>query len=328
MSLPPQTTLDFDRARFKAFLNEVAALVARRPNELISFDQVRTFLKPRGTSYRGVQTVPIANIIGSATQRYADFDRAFLPAQSHTRTRWQRVDAAYYEGVELPPVELYQVGEVYFVRDGHHRVSVAREKGQEFIEAQVIQVQTRVPVTTDLNADDLEIVGEYADFLEKTRLDQLRPAQQIRFSQAGGYDRLVEHISVHRYFLGLEQNRQITRDEAVGSWYDNVYLPIVELIRDREILRDFPGRTEADLYLWITEHHYFLHERDENVDFESAAEDFAEHYSQRLDKKIGRGLRHAFAEWFGDQAVSRETEAERAEDASALNDASNEGTRQ
>lgn len=296
-SFSAQTESDFSRARLKAFWHEVAAMFSRRPNELVSFDQVRRSLKTFGESYRGVQTVPIAQIIGSATLRFHDFDSAFLPTSARTKSRWRRVDAAWYEEVDLPPVQLYKIGDVYFVRDGHHRVSVAREKGQEFIEAEVIEVKTRVPVTPDLIAADLEIVGEYSDFIEKTRLDKIRPAQNIRFSEPGSYARLIEHIAVHRYFLGEEQQRKIPWDEAVASWYDNVYLPVVEAIRRHNILNDFPNRTEADLYLWITDHHYFLHEQDQDIDLEEAAVDFAERYSQRFDKRLLNAMKQAVTEF-------------------------------
>lgn len=272
-------------------------MFSHRPNELVSFEQVKRSLKTLGESYRGVQTVPLNQIIGTATLRFHDFDRAFLPTNDRIQERWRRVDEAWYKDVPLPPVQLYKVGDAYFVRDGHHRISVAREKGQEFIEAEIIEVKTRVPLTSDLTAADLEIVGEYANFIEKTRLDKLRPDHNIRFSEPGSYVRLIEHIAVHRYFLGEEQQRKISWEEAVTSWYDNVYLPVVQAIRQHNILSDFPNRTEADLYLWITDHHYFLHEQDHEVDLEQAAVDFAERYSQRLDKRLLNAAKQAVTEF-------------------------------
>lgn len=296
-----QTQSDFGTARFKAFLHEIAAIVARRPNELLSFESVKRSLRVFGQSYRGVQTVPIDQIIGSATLRYNDFDRAFLPTQARTRSRWRNIDRLYYENVDLPPVHLYQVGSVYFVRDGHHRISVARERGQLFIEAEVIEMQTRVPLTPDLMAADLDIVGEYAEFLEKTQIDKLRPDHSIQFSEPGGYARLLEHIAVHRYFLGAEEKRRIPWTEAVASWYDHLYVPTTRAIRAHNILSHFPRRTEADLYLWIMDHHYFLSEQGEAVDLEQAAVDFAQNYSERVDKKLLRGVRQAVAEILGNE---------------------------
>lgn len=275
----------------------------RRPNELVSFDAVKRSLKIFGQYYRGVQPVRVAQIVGTSTQRYHDFDRAFLPTQQRTKSRWKRVDAAYYKDIELPPVQLYQVGEVYFVRDGHHRVSVARERGQEFIDAEIIEVKTRVPFTRDLATGSAEIPGKYAEFLEKTQLDQLRPGQAIRFTEPGGYERLIEHIAVHRYFMGMEAKHPIRWLDAVASWYDHVYLPVVEIIREHRILRHFPYRTEADLYLWVMDHHYFLSEQNEQVGFKEAALDLARHYSQRVDRKLLRIVRQAVADFMGGEEM-------------------------
>jgi hypothetical protein len=246
-----------------------------------------------------VQTVSIDKIIGSATLRYNDFDRAFLPTQARTKMRWRNIDRLYYQNVDLPPVQLYQIGEFYFVRDGHHRISVARERGQQFIEAEVIEVQTRVPLSPDLTAHDLEIAGEYADFAERTQIDRLRPDQLIKFSEPGGYTRLIEHIAVHRYFMGLEQHHRIAWQSAVMSWYDNLYLPTVKVIREHNVLKEFARRTEADLYLWIMDHHYFLSQQGEHVGLEDAAMDFAQHFSERLDKKLLRSMRRAVSEFLG-----------------------------
>ena len=290
---------DFARARAKAFFNEIAATIARRPNEPLSFEAVKRSLKVFGQAYRGVQTVQIDKIIGSATLRYNDFDRAFLPTQARTKTRWHNIDRLYYENVDLPPVQLYQIGEFYFVRDGHHRISVARQRGQQFIEAEVIEVQTRVALSADLTAHDLEIAGEYADFVERTQIDRLRPEQSIKFSEPGGYTRLIEHIAVHRYFMGIEQHHPIPWQKAVVSWYDNLYLPAVKVIREHNVLKEFARRTEADLYLWIMDHHYFLSKQDETIGLEDAAIDFAQNFSERLDKKLIRSVRRAVADLLG-----------------------------
>jgi hypothetical protein len=302
-----QAEIDFDRARFRAFLREAANLIARRPNELLSFDAVRRSLVAYGSSYRGIQTVPIEKIVGSATNRYVDFDRAFLPAQVRTKSRWKRIDSLRMAGEELPPVQLYKLGDLYFVRDGHHRVSVAREMGQEFIDAEVVEVKTRVPlpsVQDELDGNQLEILGEYAAFVEKTQLDRLRPDAQIKFSTPGGYARLLEHIVVHRYYMGLDQDREISWEEAVGDWFDNIYMPIVVIIREQNTLADFPDRTEADLYLWIMDHHYFLQERGE-PGLDRAAEDFVLNYSPRLSRKLARALHRLIADWRGENAPPR-----------------------
>jgi hypothetical protein len=142
---------------------------------------------------------------------------------------------------------------------------------------------TRVPVTADdIDADMLVLLGEYVEFLDRTHLDVLQPEQNIRFSIGGGYARLIEHIAVHRYYMGLDLKRDISEDEAVADWYDNVYMPIVQAIRKTGILDDFPGRTEADLYLWIIDHqHYLKEECDCEMSPEETASDYAENYGER-----------------------------------------------
>jgi hypothetical protein len=203
--------------------------------------------------------VAIDQIVGSVG-RYRDFDRAFLPRQVRTRGRWESIDRAYLEGVELPPIELYKIGETFFVKDGNHRVSVARERGQAFVDARVVEVASPAPITS---AEDLlewirreDMLGFYAT----TRIAELRPGARIELTLPGQYEKLLEHISTHRWYLGIEKKREIAYDEAVTSWYDRVYLPTVEAIRSSDALHDFPNRSEADLYLWITEHHWYLHQ--------------------------------------------------------------------
>ncbi len=250
---------DFSRARFKSFLNRAFAAISGQPTTLLSYDEIKENLHIGGPIYRGVHTVRVDQIVGSLN-RYQEFDRAFLPAADQLASRWQNVDRAFYKDVSLPPVVLYKVGQVYFVVDGHHRVSVAREQGQEFIEAEVRECATKVNITPDLKTEDLKILGEKVRFLERTRLDDLRPKAKIRLTVPDGFDRMLEHIAVHRYFMGLDFKRDISDEEAVTHWYDTVYLPIIKVIRKSKILEEFPGKTEGDLYLWVLDHQHYLAE--------------------------------------------------------------------
>jgi len=265
---------DFNRARTRAFWRGIFAALAGQPNELLSYDDVREKLRIGGPIYRGVQTVRLDQIVGSLN-RYHQFDRVFLPIQSNTAHRWQRVNRAFYEDISLPPVVLYKVGEVYFVVDGHHRVSVAREKGQIFIDAEVRECATKVAITPDIKLEDLEILGEKVDFLDRTGLDRLRPEADIKLTIPDGFDRMLEHIAMHRYFMGIDQKRNISDEEAVAHWYDTVYMPIVQVIRDSEILDGFPSKTEGDLYLWtLDRQHYLYEERQRLVPPDEAAREF------------------------------------------------------
>ncbi len=248
---------DFSRARIKGFLNRLRSLAFGRPSQLLSYEDVKTSLHLGGPIYRGVETVPVDSIIGSLN-RYRDFDRAFLPVKNRTASRWENVDVAYYQHKDLPPVLLYKVGQVYFVVDGHHRVSVAREQDQDSIEAEVRECSCKVNITADIKPEDLIILGEKVDFLERTRLDRLRPQSRVRLTIVGGFDRMAEHIAVHRYFMGLDLKREISDEEAVTHWYDTVYVPIVKVIRESKVLKEFPGRTEGDLYLWVLDREQYL----------------------------------------------------------------------
>ncbi|RPI88774.1 MAG: hypothetical protein EHM40_22145 [Chloroflexi bacterium] len=252
-----QARADFQKARFKAFRNRVWAALSGQPSMLLSYDAIKEKLHIGGPIYRGVQTVRVDQIAGSLN-RYHEFDRVFLPASDTLATRWQSVNRAFYEDISLPPVVLYKVGQVYFVVDGHHRVSVAREQGQLWIEAEVRECATRVNITPDIRLEDLEILESKVNFLERTSLDSLRPGSNIKVTIPDGFERMLEHIAVHRYFMGLDLKRDIAEQEAVTDWYDNVYMPIVRVIRDTEILKDFPGKTEGDLYLWVLDHQHYL----------------------------------------------------------------------
>jgi hypothetical protein len=270
---------DFSAARAKAMFRELLALLTGRHNELLAFDQVASKLRVGGPIYRGVKTVRLDRIVGTVN-RYHDFDRAFLPTQAFTADRWQRVSRAWYDDISLPPILLYQVGDIYFVVDGHHRVSVARQQGQEYIDAEVRECRVKVPVTVDLLPEDLEELGAKVVFLERTNLDRLRPAAELTATILGGYERMLEHIAVHRYFMGLDFQRDVSESEAVEHWYDTVYLPVVGVVGDSGVMNAFPNRTEADFYLWVMDHRHYLvsQGKADLVEPGRAAEEFVKHY--------------------------------------------------
>jgi nucleotide-binding universal stress UspA family protein len=250
---------DFREARQRADLQEVLARLTRKSNALLSFEEVAQKLRLATRTERGVQSIPVKAIVGSVS-RYADFTRTFLPRRTDDKERWVRVKAAFSDLKEtgMLPIEVYKVGDVYFVLDGNHRVSVARQEGWPYIEAHVIEVQTNIPLTPDIQPDDLIVKAEYADFLEQTGLATLRPAVNLSLTAPGQYEKLKEQIQVHHYFLVQDQQRQVTYQEAAADWYDEVYIPVAEAIRERGLLRWFPGRTVTDLYLWVSEHRQAL----------------------------------------------------------------------
>lgn len=275
-----QDHADFNAARLKSFFKAMLAFLRGQRNDMLSFNEVKEKLQIGGPIYRGLKTVPVNQIVGSVN-RYRDFDRAFLPTQNVTAERWQRINRAFYRDIDLPPVLLYKVGDVYFVLDGNHRVSVAREKGQAFIDAEVRECSVRVEVRPDLQPEELEILGEKVMFLERTGLDRLQPEASIELTTLGGYERLLEHIAVHRYYIGLEWQRDIGDEEAVTHWYGTVYLPLVEAIRKIGIMENFPKKTVSDLYLWVIDHQHYLRESQPDVTPQEAAEDFAAKYGEQ-----------------------------------------------
>jgi nucleotide-binding universal stress UspA family protein len=244
---------DFHRARGRADLKELLARLRGESNQLLSYDEVRQKLQLQGGMERGVRDIPLEAIVGSVG-RYEDFTRDFLPRGRVQAERWARVRMAAAGLAGLPPIEVYQIGEVYFVQDGNHRVSVARELGAKYIQAYVTEVHSRIQLTPDIRPDELILKAEYSQFLEQTQLNQLRPEADLSVSIPGQYPVLLEHIDVHRYFMGIDLQRPVEYEEAVAHWYDTVYLPIVQTIGSQGILRQFPNRTNADLYLWIAEH--------------------------------------------------------------------------
>ena len=289
--------LNFRDARRKALLTELLDALRRQRSAMFSLEDVRARLNIRGQRSLGHQVVPIDHIIGSEG-RYADFDRRFLPRSDKLKDRWSSIDRAMSEAIVLPPVDLWKIGDVYFVRDGNHRVSVARQQGQIDIDAYVTELLIDVPLGPDLSMQNLLLKEEYSDFLEWTNLASLRPSQRVEFSELGGYLDLVRHINAHRYYLGQELRREIARDEAVAHWYDEVYMPIVSVIREQNVLRFFPGRTEADLYRWIVDHRWYMRERTgEDPGPAAAASDYVEHFGQKglseLADSVGEALQKA-----------------------------------
>ncbi|HEY1014301.1 MAG TPA: hypothetical protein VGE07_16430 [Herpetosiphonaceae bacterium] len=285
--LNQQVDNDFQRARLLALLHGAVRLLRQEPRTLLPFEEVRARLNVRGQHELGIQTVALEQIVGSEG-RYADFDRQFLPRHEATKERWKNVDRAHYQDVMLPPIELYKLGDAYFVRDGNHRVSVARQQGQTYIDAHVIELVSDVRLKPTLTHEDLTLLEERSDFLEWTNLAQLRPDQNIEISQPGGYLDMIRHINGHRYFKSLELGYDLTAEEALLSWYDTIYLPLIEAIERTGVLAAFPGRSAADLYLWIMDHRYYLTLAG---GFDPGAEQAALDYTRQFgERKLKRSL--------------------------------------
>lgn len=275
---------DFRRARQQADLEQIMARLRGKSADLLSFEQVRQTLKATESQVRELRDIPLDAIVGSVG-RYADFTRSFLPRHDSNAERWARVELAATGLKGMPPILVYQIGDVYFVEDGHHRVSVARQLGATHIQAYVTPVRTRVPLAPDVQPDDLILKAEYADFLERTHLDETRPGVDLTTTAPGRYRILLEQIETYRCYLSQGQADEMDYSCAAARWYDEMYLPVVQVIRERGILRDFPRRTETDLYVWIAEHRAALQASlGWSVRPDLAAEDWLAQFSAKSKK--------------------------------------------
>ncbi len=249
----------FDEARRAALVDDLLALVRGRPSDLLPFDLVRERLRLKHLVDRGVQEVPIGKIAGSLG-REREFNREFLPREESLRERWEEIKDLAEGPAGFPAVELYKVGDAYFVVDGHHRVSVARAVGAPTVEARIREFLTPVPLGPRESVEEVVLQSGLADFLEATGLVPETP-DEYRVTDPHGYERLLEHVRVHGYFRGIETGRDVPWDEEVRSWRETVYRPMVEVIRRSGVMGQFPGRTETDLYLFVMDHLHHLRQR-------------------------------------------------------------------
>ena len=257
---------EFNHVRVKAFLEMVMGLIRGHNMHLLSFNEVVEKLRLKQSVFRGLQDIPVANIVGS-TGRYEDFTRHFLPRSSDKREkeRWRQIYTLAVTGKGFPPIEVYKIDQVYFVKDGNHRVSVARELNWETMQALVTELPSSISLEPDVKPDDLIIKEECAYFLEQTHLDKTRPESKyhVDFTVPGGYRRLLNDVELHRYLMekSSDDHTSISLSEAAADWYDNVYLPIIQVVREMDVIKHFPGRSESDLYEWLIRHQAELREQ-------------------------------------------------------------------
>ena len=278
---------EWRQARHSAFVEEVLAVLKQRPADLMSFEDVHERLQLNRVRYLDLQDVPMDRIVGSVG-RYGDFTRAFFPRGDHLRGRWENIRRLVATGRSLPPVELYKVGQVFFVRDGNHRVSVARHRGFSSIEALVWEYDAPVQLQPDSDIDELLCKAAREAFAERTGIDRLCPDLHVELTQLEGYDTLLHEIERFQEAISRMDGRELAPDEAVTLWCEIRYVPVVEIIRRRTILQDFPGRTEGDLYLWLCRNRRELEEGyQQHVMMEEAASDLATRHGKSL-----HGVRH------------------------------------
>lgn len=275
-----QAERNFSKARAKAFWSTLWSRLSGHSasDELLSFEEVKRKLRLSDERYLGLHDVPLDKIVGSVG-RYRDFTRKFLPKKTVNRDRWKAVDMMTL-GKGYPPIELYKIGDAYFVLDGNHRVSVARANELETIEAYVTELRTEVPFDSTTTATELFAKEAFAYFLRETRIRILRPEAEVILTEAVNYGEILEHIRVHHYYLGLDCDCPVPWYEGVASWYDHIYQPLVQVIREHDMLEEFPDRSEADMYVWLIRHQAALQEEygGDPASPEAIAVDFLQRY--------------------------------------------------
>jgi hypothetical protein len=261
-----------------------------RDTRLLPFEVIRRNLRQQSPLYRGIQHIPLDKIVGSAG-RYNEMTRRFLPLSNSMKERWVNITAlAMAEG--WPPIDLYQIGDVYFVKDGNHRVSAARQLGYPSIEAHVWEFPEEIFIDPNDKLDDILIRFSERDFMQTTRLAQHYPNHNIHFTTAGRYSELKAQIEDLRQKLAYIDEREIPYEEAVDLWYELIYLPTVQIIRESGLLAALPGRTEADLFVWLSVHRDTLLETYGEYDhLADLAQRLVDVYGEKPAAKVSRQVK-------------------------------------
>lgn len=292
-----QADSDFSKARHKAWIQSLKSVVNPEAGQLLSFHDIKSLLKPGAERYLGMQAIPIENIAGSE-DRYQDFSRHFFPKKEHLRFRWMSIDKAHLTDVILPPIKLLKLGDIYFVRDGNHRVSVARSQGVMTIDAEVVELTAEITVKKTATRDEIQkavIAYERRSVLDQTDLERIIPVEMIEFTSPGRWYEILNHIEGHKYFINMNSQEEMPFEDAARSWYNNLYTPITDIIREENLISRFPGRTEADLYIWIIKHWHSLKEKyGPEYPLDQAASEYAAAHGKGFSSRMGKRIKKLF----------------------------------
>lgn len=257
---------DFLRARRKQTLSQLSAWLRREPDDvniMLPFDEVADALGRRGETKLGLEMIRIDSIVGSV-DKTREFDRWFRPTTGRVRARWERLAAAARRGERIPPIEVYRVGDLHFVSDGHHRVSVACALGRTELEANVTVVETKVNPAGIRFRGDLIVKDYRRIFLDRVPLTgQARDA--VRVSDPWDYAQLGEHIEAWGFRLMQDERELLDRATVAQRWYTEEFVPAVEMLSDADLVGD---ATDAEAYLRLAGERYRLiraHRWDEEV---------------------------------------------------------------
>jgi hypothetical protein len=265
-SPPLDAQTDFSRARRRRVLERLAARLRREPADfhvILPFEEVVEALGRRGERFLGLQTVPLDSIVGSV-DRTRDFDRSFRPTSRRTRKRWERMATAARRGEAFPPIDVYRIGEVHFVKDGHHRVSIARAQGLPDIDAYVTDVFTELGADRKITLRDLPLKSHERLFFERVPLPR-EARQQIKLDDETGFAMLAEQVEAWGFRLIQELREPLDRREIAERWFRDEYEPVVAMLREAGLIGK---RTETEAYMKISGLRYMLlrtHSWDEHV---------------------------------------------------------------
>jgi hypothetical protein len=246
---------DFSRARRARLLSDIARRLRREPDDvglILPFEEVVEALGRTGQHDVGLQVVPLDAVIGSV-DRTVDFDRGFRPTSPRLRSRWERIAAAQRRGESMPPVSLFKIGDLYFVRDGHHRVSVAKSLGRRDIDAYVTEVETRVPLDSETRLSDLPLKDHERLFFERVPLPEAARGR-VEVTDPWDYGRLAEAVEAWGYRAMQERGSFMDRAEVARRWYNDEYEPVAEMLREGDL--SAPGETETDAYMRVAGDRY------------------------------------------------------------------------
>jgi hypothetical protein len=243
------TTTTFDRARRRSAYARLARIVQGGSRDLLPLDQAIERLRPFARRYLGIRPIPVSQVVGTEG-RGGDFDRDFQPRRPDVRERWRRVEQAFPDA-GFPPIVVYQLGEAYFVIDGHHRVAIARQQRMETIDAEVTELRARWHLPADADIVELIHAEQERVFMDESGLGEARPEAHMRFSRPVGYIELLETVQLHGYHLMLAAQRALPRAEIAADWYASVYLPTIEAIHAERLDEVCPEVTDPDRFLWV-----------------------------------------------------------------------------
>jgi hypothetical protein len=247
---------DFSRARRRQALSRLARRPRREPddvNVILPFDEVVDALGRRGERRLGLQVIPLDSIVGTV-DRSRDFDRRFRPTSRRVRRRWERIATAMRRGEAMPPIDVYRIGDLHFVRDGHHRVSVARALGLDTIEAYVTEVITAVPAEQRTRLRDLALKSHERLFFERVPLPRTA-RERIQLGDEWRYAGLAESVEAWGFRAMQDRGEFMTREAVAEAWFSDEYAPVVEMLREADLIG--PG-TEAEAYTRVAGLRYLL----------------------------------------------------------------------